>query len=230
MDEVLLRSLVDLRERTLQKNRIAFGNRISAIEQGRDNAEPEVYAQLVKWHDRFLDLETEATEDIGEIVKDVPIVDELINIKGIGSGLAAKIVSMIDISRANTVSALWRYAGYAVFDGEREKPVKGERLHYNKRLKSACYLVAVSFLRSNSPYRIFYDKAREHYTVTHPDWTKGHCHNAALRKMTKVFLSHLWVRWRELEGLPTRNLYVEEYGGHTHYDKPETYGWISRTS
>jgi len=52
-----------------------------------------------------------------------------------------------------------------------------------------------------------------------------HVHMAALRKVKKLFLATLWRRWREIEGLPVRSPYVEEYKGHTHIYTPEDFGW-----
>jgi hypothetical protein len=218
-----LRALVDLRN-MLQLNRIAFGNRLSAIERGTDSGAASK-SIIERWVERFQKLEDEADGDIADLVDDIPIVDEMIKVKGIGKLLAAKLISMIDIEKADTVSALWRYCGYAVIDGERERPTKGEKLHYNARLKTTCYLVGTSFLRSASPYRSIYEDARVYYDANRPDWTKLHKHNAAMRKMIKVYLSHLWVVWRELEGLPVTALYVEEKLGHTHYRTPGEFGW-----
>jgi hypothetical protein len=44
-----------------------------------------------------------------------------------------------------------------------------------------------------SPYRIIYDKRRDHTEVTHPEWTLGHSHNDALRVVGKEILKDLWV-------------------------------------
>lgn len=46
-------------------------------------------------------------------------------------------------------------------------------------------------------------------------WTDNHVHMAALRKMEKIFLAHLWEQWRIAEGLPTRREYVFDCLGHT---------------
>ena len=143
-----IRSLIDTRDRAVQKSRIAFGNRLAALENEQDKANHDTFFLYEKWHQRFTDLERELNEDIVSVAEDVPIVQQLCNIRGISYTLAAKLVSFIDISRAPTVSALWRYAGYAVFDGMRERKEKGKKLHYNTRLKCACYLVATSFLRT----------------------------------------------------------------------------------
>jgi hypothetical protein len=221
----VLRALVDLRDRTLQKSRIAFSLRMSAIERGADQMDDSQQKIIEHWMERFDELETEVDGQIADFVKDIPIVQTMTKIKGIGLLLGAKVIAMIDIERATTVSALWRYAGYGVKDGEREKPVKGEKLHYNARLKTTCYLVATSFLRCNSPYRQIYDSAKEFYQTNRAEWTKLHVHNAAMRKMIKVWLSHLWLKWREMEGLSTRDLYVIEHMDHEHYLKPEDFGW-----
>lgn len=237
-DGSALRALVDLRDKTLQKSRIAFSNRLSAVERGADVMDADQVAILTKWGDLFDRLETEADHDIAAFVADMPIVERMVNVRGVGKLLAAKVVSMIDIRRADTVSALWRYAGYGVVEGERERPTKGEKLHYNSRLKTTCYLVGTSMLRANSPYRRVYDAAREYYAVAvhvkdcPPCHAKagdplkdGHKHARATRKMVKVWLAHLWQVWRELEGLPTRELYAMEHQDHTHYAEPKEFGW-----
>jgi ribosomal protein S13 len=226
MSDPLLRALVDLRDRQIQKARIQFGNRLAAIENATDDPSDSIQASVIdKWLIIFTDLEGQLDKDITKLVKDIPIYEEMSNVKGIGPMLAAKIIAMVDIERAQTISALWRYCGYGVKDGERERPIKGEKLHYNKRLKTSLYLVATSFLRCNSPYREFYDRARVRYDETRPDWTDGHKHNAAMRKMTKMFLSHLWQRWRILEGLPIRTPYSSEYLDHSTVYEPKDYGW-----
>lgn len=221
------RPLVDLRDRTLQKSRIAFHNRVAAIERGADDATKEGLALLQAWEERFSKLEDEANEDIYNLIRDEPIVQDIQAIKGIGPILAAKLVSMVDISRSPTVSAFWRYCGYAVIDGAAERRTRGEKLHYSSRVRSTCYLIGSSFLKTkDSPYKPLYYDAKEYYQEVHPDWTKKHIHLAALRKMIKVFLCHLWEYWREMEGLETPPLYVMQQMGHTHkYDKRD-FGWI----
>lgn len=225
-DNSLLRAMVDLREVQIQKARIQFGNRLSALQRLTDDPAESAQMDVVKrWMCRFEELERELDADITAEVRQYPIFKQVVKVKGIGPMLAAKLVALIDINQCDTVSSLWRYAGYAVIDGQRERPTKGEKLHYNGRLRTACYLIATSFLRSSSPYRRVYDSAREYYAANRPDWTEAHRHNAAMRKMIKMFLSHLYMVWRETEGLPVRNLYVEQYLGHEHITSPKEFGW-----
>lgn len=221
----LLTTLVQLRT-TFQKNRVAFNNRIAAVERGSDQATPAGERIYHYYHDRFLELERDLSKDIEQVLDDLslPIIDHLLALKGVGPVLAAKVVAPIDIRRAETVSALWRYCGYGVVDGKRERPVKGQRLAYNKTLKIACRMVGESFMKASSPYRALYDEKRAYYEANR-EWTKGHVHNAALGFMIKIWLSHLWVRWRTLEGLDTRAPYVFEKLGHTHRYPAEDFGW-----
>ncbi len=233
-----LRMLVDLRDLTLVKNYVAFHNRVSAVERGADQMAPEQLELVARWEKIFLQLQKDASKDIAAVVQDLPIVERMTHVRGIGPGIAAKVVSLIDISRADTVSALWRFAGYGVVEGEREKPTRGVKLHYSARLKTTCYLVGSCLLRSKSPYKKIYDDAREYYAdAVHtkdcpPCHAKageplkdGHKHQRAMRKMIKFWLAHLWEVWRELEGYPVRNLYAIDHLGHTHYKPPSEFGW-----
>lgn len=222
------RALVDLRDRVIQKARIQFSNRLSAMERAADTS--AYYDTVTRWHDRFQQLEKELDADIASVADDLPIVARMTAVKGIGKTLAVKVAVMIDIRRADTVSALWRYAGYGVAqDGQRDRLQPGVKSPYNTRLKTTCYLVGTSFLRLNSPYRRIYDETRAYYERERPDWTKAHRHQAAMRKMIKVWLSHLWVVWRELEGLPVSDPYVIAAGaagdGPHRMMTPEEFGW-----
>jgi hypothetical protein len=222
----ILRALVDLRDLQIQKARVQFGNRLSAINRAADDADDQQLALVAKYQDVFRRIEHDLTADIAAIVRKYPIYAELAAVRGVGPTLAAKLIALIeDIGRFDTVSKLWRFAGYAVIDGKRETLKAGEKSHYSRRLKTALYLVGVSFLRLRSPYVAAYDRAKLYYREERPDWTPMHVHLAAQRKMVKLFLSHLWQRWRELEGLPIRAAYVHERLGHTTIERPEEYGW-----
>jgi len=227
MSDGTLRVLVDLRDRQIQKARIQFGNRLSALDNGTDEAGPEQREMVERWASTFETMEKQLDRDIQIMVKREPFFEELNSIKGIGPMYAAKLIALIDIERPPTASALWRYAGYAVIDGARERRRKGETSHYNVRLKAACFLITASFLKCGSPYCRVYHQAKDHYKQTHPDWTPKHLDYAARGNMIKRFLAHLWERWRILEGLPLRPPYVKEYLGHTSIDRPQDYGWHS---
>lgn len=210
-----MRMLVDFYNQ-IQKVRVGMGNRVGAIERGADDHDVESMGRFGDWADMLEKMEHEIVKEMSGQLDNHPAWPWLKEVRGVGPTLAAKLVALIgDISTFDTVSKLWRFAGYAVIDGQRERPTKGEQLHYSIRLKTTIYLIAESFLRSGSPYRKIYDDAKEYYQVNRPEWQKGHIHMASMRKMSKIFLSHLWQVWREEEGLPTRLPYVHEKLGHT---------------
>jgi hypothetical protein len=209
-----------------QKSRVAYDLRIQAVKRGDDDASDILLRRWERWHDRFAEHERIASEEIEELALDFQIIEIMCGVKGVGTMLAAKLVAQIDIDRAKTVSALWRYCGYGCDEnGERDRPKKGEKLVYNKKAKAIVHLIGIQLLRKG-PYREIYENAREKYEEKHTDWTKGHHHMAALRKVKKLFLAHLWEVWRELEGLPIRPAYILEHGGHTHKHKPRDFGWL----
>lgn len=215
--------LVDAYMRS-QRERIRWSNRVSAIERNGG----EYGWVFEKYTQKFRDMEEDFLNAITDEVENVEIVNRMVAIRGMGKILAAKLYALIDITRAERPSNLWRYAGYAVVEGKAEKPKKGEKLHYNKQLKTICYQIATSFLRLNSPYRRIYDEAKEYYRKNRPDWTKMHIHFAATRKMMKIFLFHLWYVWRKIEGLPVCEPYIiaQDNAPHTMY-MPEEFGWES---
>jgi len=51
--------------------------------------------------------------------------------------------------------------------------------------------------------------------------SEGHLHNMALRKMIKLFLACLWLKWREGLDLLVTSPYAIGKLGHNHYIKPE---------
>jgi len=159
----------------------------------------------------------------------------LTSIRGLAAGsLPAQLLAQIDdINKFDTVSKLWRFAGWAVVDGKREWPRKGETSPYNRLLKSICYLIGDQFIRQQTPFYvdIYYDekeRLRRLYPepIDAPDspwkqqFTDSHIHRMARRKMIKIFLQHLWLKWREYEGLPISEPYIQAIGGHTNIIPP----------
>jgi len=191
-------AMIEKTRMQFQRHRIQMSNRMEAINEGKSNL---TRAMCIMFFVRFRDLEDECSELIDNIIQGHPMWPWMKSVKGIGPGLSGSILAPIDIERAKTVSALWRYCGQGVdADGNRDRLVKGQKSNFNSDLKRTCYLVASSFLRASSPYRREYDEAKVYYEENRKEWTKGHIDMAARRKMIKLFLSHMWVVWRDLEG------------------------------
>ena len=220
--------------------------RVSAIERGDCNMDAQFDRDMMEHAglDALVNYACKTMTNYGESMG--PVWGWITSIRGLASGsLAAQLLAQIDdISRFDTVSKLWRFAGYAVINGAAEKNHRGEKSHYNARLKSVCYLVADQFIKQRTPiYREMYDEEKERQHRLHPVvmcrecempreqcqskkahhqlYNDAHLHNRAWRKTIKVFLQHLWLVWREAEGLPVSEPYVEAVMGHTHIVRPE---------
>ncbi|XAI95461.1 hypothetical protein [Microcystis phage Mvi-JY20] len=223
---VTLRAAVDIRENIAMKARIALDNRMRAIKQMTDDpGNSEQLRLLEEIAATIKPMEVAAEKAMTAFVSNHPMHDQMTAIRGVGSVLAARILSMIDIHKVSSVSALWKWAGMHVVDGKAARPVKGQKLDYNPRLKTSMFIFADVQIRNRGPYRDDYDRAKAEYAEKYPEKSAAHIHKMAMRKASKLFLSHLWQVWREMEGLPSDDAYILTVGRHTHKIHPHERGW-----
>lgn len=97
------------------------------------------------------------------------------------------------------------------------QPRYGPREHpsYSTDGKHICYLIVVSFLRCRSPYARVYRTARSELEDSRTGWAPGRIHLTAIRKTSKLFLTHLWVVWRKELGLPVARPHPAADGCHS---------------
>ncbi len=189
---------------------------------------------------RIKGLEDYADGRVAQLIKNHPAYPWFSRVKGIGRENIGKVIGLVDIEKANTISSLWKFAGYSVENGKAPKRQKGGgKLSYNSRLRSMCWRLGVSLMRGGGKFHDFYSKEKDKYIKkclskgmkivpasqlprdngkryeSEGVISEGHVHNYALRKMIKLFLGCLWLVWREAAGLPTRQPYSHEYQGHT---------------
>ncbi len=116
---------------------------------------------------------------------------------------------------------------------------RGQVANRNSTLKTLCWKIGDSFNKISGPYQRILNKFKEQDRKKHPEpvktdkkdrdgkairkYSDGHIHERAKRRTVKLFLSHLWLVWRESEGLPTREPYVKEYMGHSNITDPEAF-------
>ena len=229
--------------------------RISSIDHGKSNMDAQFehdYMEamgvdtLIKNNVRVM---IAAGRELG------PVWTWITSIRGMASGsLPAQLLAQIDDpGKFATISKLWAFAGWAVRDGKIDRPAMGEKMRYNRRLKSICYLCGDQFIRQQTPVYsdLYYDeKARQ--SRLHPDpvcvkcggvaiqkgkrwqcgecgqcntrgklkYTPGHIDAMARRKMVKIFLQHVWIVWRQCDGLPVSEPWIQAIGGHTNIVPP----------
>ena len=102
--------------------------------------------------------------------------------------------------------------------GKSPKRKKGYHFFFNTRGRTIAWKIAQQFIKQGDVvYKQIYYREKARHARLYPDLSKLHVHNRAMRKMVKIFLVHLWVKWRELEGLDTRGPYVIDVLGHDSY-------------
>lgn len=157
-------------------------------------------------------------------------------IKGIGPSLSSGLIAYTgNISRFDNVSKLWKYFGYDVRNGEAPKKKKGQESNWHHKGRSLCYLIGDQFIKQRTPlYRKIYDEEKQRQLERHIEGKcikcnklkishkPGHPDAMARRKTIKIFLQHYWIKYRELEGLPTNKPWIIEHGGHTNYIEPNS--------
>src|SRR6266550_9326368 len=131
-----LRLLYQLFEEA-QRSRVAHGERLRAIFQGRTSAggeeRPEKADSLLKTivrgntvgaprvleraYARAAGDEADAAETLREVIEIHPAWPWLSSRKGVGHLLAARLLSRLDVTRAKTPSAFWAYCGLATIPG-----------------------------------------------------------------------------------------------------------------
>lgn len=101
------------------------------------------------------------------------------------------------------------------------KGVKGEKLKYNSWLRSKlCGVLGSCLLKSNSPWRVYYDREKALWLANGKGMSDGHRHQHAIRKMVKMLLIEIYTEWRKWEKLSVRPPYAVEKLGHKHPELP----------
>lgn len=209
-----------------QKLRMATASRLNLY--GRfEMLDADQYLELSEQVEDLVRSEARLQKLIKKEIKDIPVWNEyLAGIKGIGPVMAGDIIAWIDdVGKFDTISKLWAFS----VGKPGEKREKGKKIRYNPHLKTLMWKIGKQLLMANNDvYRKVYENAKKTYESREDikkahEGKKGyklHIHLMSMRKMEKMFLSHLWVAWREIDGLPTSKPYVIEKLGHTTYVEP----------
>jgi hypothetical protein len=121
-----------------------------------------------------------------------------------------------------TISKWWAFMGRHTVEGAMPKRKKGTVANWSTPGRTLGYQIGEQINRQGpeSPYKRFLLERKAKHQKNHPDWSKGHVHNAAKNEAIKLFLSHFWVVAHEIEGLPVTEPYAGAIMGHTHIVEP----------
>jgi len=178
---------------------------------------------------------------IEEELEGVSVWRWLRTLKGIGSAMAGGLVGWFDDpAKAPHPSSWWKYAGLHVENGKAPRREHGKRLSWNPRLRTHLWRVVMSMIGRKKGKNEFYWEWYERYRQEEIEKCKrrgikivpssklptkngkkyepsgvisvGHVNARARRKVAKLFTSHLWRVWREMEGLPVHEPYAAKLG------------------
>jgi hypothetical protein len=133
----------------MQDDRIRSNNQVRSLEK---NGEPN---QVVNWLAEQSDtLECQIKGALDRYSLGQPVGQWMRSQKGIGPVIAAGFLAHIDITKAETAGALWRYAG---LDPTVEWST-GEKRPWNASLKTLCWKLGESFVKVSGMDDAFYGK------------------------------------------------------------------------
>ena len=185
---------------------------------------PDDVAYLVELHNYLFEAERVLAIKLAEFANNHPFYTAYLrHVKGIGPILATAIIAYGPYSRFATVSKLWKYAGMAPGQGPGNPDKK-----YNRKMKVTFYKAAMQFVKlsDRSPYGRLYKKFRAEYDQKWEDRPKYQRYWASLRKVAKLFASHVWAKWWEVvEGkkAPTKPYPFVHQDGHADYYDPDDF-------
>ncbi|KFO67870.1 hypothetical protein ER57_08065 [Smithella sp. SCADC] len=121
-----------------------------------------------------------------------------------------------------TISKWWAFMGRHTVDGNMPKRAKGVVANWSTPGRTLGFHIGDQFNRQKEdhPYKAFMLSRKAKHQKNHPDWSKGHVHNAARNEAVKLFLSHFWHVSRTLAGKPVSDPYSGVIMGHTNIVKP----------
>ena len=121
-------------------------------------------------------------------------------VKGSGAMVTGAVMSRCDITRVNTVSAMWAHYGFA----PDQRRTAGEKLTYDAIGRTLCWRLGSQLLKANGAFKaLLYDERKVYLQarvagqggIIRPakkgkpaegvDDTLGHVHNSAMRYMIK---------------------------------------------
>ena len=237
-----LKSIMDDRSQTM-KVVLKLNNQLLAYQRQTDHARESTEAFLSETletvHKRLRKIDAEVTKHIK--TSDDPLVLSAISVVGVGPITVAGLQTYVDLEKADSASAMWKYVG--LHAASHERYTKGEAGGGNKTLRTIIWNTANSMTKNRDcPYRVVYDQTKNRLAASEKvvksrntqghlvevpwkDTKPSHRHGAALRAIMKHFLADYWFVGRTLAGLDARPLYVEEKLGHSGIVRPAERGW-----
>jgi len=119
-------------------------------------------------------------------------INWLKDVKGMSGFYAGILTAKLMDKDFPSRSHLNMYIGYGTVNGKAFKRMKGQKLGCSPQLRALFWNIEKNLVMAKGQYYQYYLQQKQLYKNKHSDWTPKHIHNAAKRKMGKLFTSHLW--------------------------------------
>jgi hypothetical protein len=232
----------------VQKHRARLEGQHWNYKEGQDTEDAAL--GIIKWlRNNLYEVEQEIKKALAVYVQEHPIGEWMMGIYGVGPVISAGLLSHIDITKAQTAGAIWRFAGL----DPTVKWEKGQKRPFNMRLKVICYYAGSCFQKFSGRDECFYGKIyakRRLYEIEKNErleykdqaaelakrvgkntnaykflsqgkLSPAHINARAMRYAVKLFLSHLHEVWYTavFKERPPKPFPIA-IQGHAHYIPP----------
>ena len=177
------RYMVDLYY-TMQDMRIITGNQTSALDRDakKTNKTPEPHDSLDWVNTQFRTLEEQIKKILTIYIEQHELYWFFEKTTGIGPVLVAGLLAHIDITKAPTAGHIWSFAGL----NPNSEWNKGEKRPFNARLKTICWKIGESFVKTSNHPNGFYGRLYKERKVF--EWSRnlsGENTQAASKELNK---------------------------------------------
>src|SRR4030043_439841 len=162
----ILKSLLDDRAQTMRLV-MKINNQLLAYQRRTDhmNAETEAFlmASLKPVNDRLNEIDKHIVKHMK--ATDDALILSALGVEGVGQITVAGLTVYIDLQKADSPSALWKYAG--LHKASHERYTKGEASGGNKTLRTVLWNTASVMVRlGEGPYRALYDQTKARLEIS----------------------------------------------------------------
>ena len=227
-----LRILIDMRAH-VQRMRIRAKNNLHAKLLGDDTSNPAAIAVMSMIFDEFKASEAVIDRLVEMCCWNNPMYHHLTQLHSIGPITAGCFIAMVDPERMVHASSLWKFCGLACRDdGTRDRKIAGQKLEYSQFMKSRMFVVGTGMLMGRkSPYVGLYHEERNVQEsliaarAENAPENDFHAHLRAMRRMMKVFVTHVYEVYRLSNGLEISEPFPCTRDGHSTKYMREDFGW-----
>jgi hypothetical protein len=117
---------------------------------------------------------------IRKIAEQYPIIRDFLSLEGIDFEPAIRLILLLKIEKASSVSGIWQYCGYGIRPGT-----------FNTEARELCILLTTQLTEPNAAYASAYEEALK---------LSDNVSQKARALITRTILAHLYEHWRQYLG------------------------------